>query len=268
MKRVRLEDLSLYNFIKNTVLQDFIETETTTLSYVSDESSVGSYVYQSSSTMIPSPTSAGRGWLYFDSPGDTTEQQSSVIVYDEFGSVISGSNYMVDYIDGRIITSSLGVVPDTVEYRWHYVSVVDEWPVAETSEAPIVVIDIAGFEKEGFQLGAGKRVPRIVNIDVFAIDTAERDDIMETLYDGIYLKCCPNQEFSKGTPIDWDGTFNTAYIYSTISGSSDLKFDDATARSIFVPLSSIPDRELMMLSDVNRYRGRIRCEMFHWDEGW
>jgi len=268
MKRVRKEDLSLHDYIKNHVLQDFMEVDTALLTYVDEESSTGSYVYESVSTIIPSPTGKGRGWSYVDGPAQHTEQINSVTVYDEFGTVISGSNYMVDYVDGRIITASTAVVPHSVTYRWHYVAVVDEWIVVESSEVPVVVIDISGFEKEGFQLGAGKRPIRDVNLHVFATDTAERDDIMETLYDGVYLKCCPNQSFPKGTMLDWDGTYNNAFVYNTISGSSTLQFEDARARSIFVPLITIPNREVMMLSDTNRYRGRIRVKMFHWNEGW
>jgi len=268
MKRVRKEDLSLHHYIKNYVLSDFVETDTATLFYLEDQSSTGSYVYEAQSSTTPSPVSLGRGWRYLDNPSDITEQQNSVIVYDEFGSVISGSNYRVDYIDGRIIMPNQSITPASVMYEWNYVAVVDEWSVVESSEVPIVVIDISGFIKEGFQLGAGKRVPRRINLNIFAMDTAERDDIMETLYDGLYLKSCANQQFFKGTMLDWDGTFNSDYEYSTISGSSSLKFEEVEARSIFVPLMTIPNREVIMLSDLNRYRGRVRCEMFHWDEGW
>ena len=264
MKRVRKEDISLHHYIKNTVLQDYVETETVTLSYLEDQSDVGSYVYQADTTMEPLPHSLGRGWRYLDNPSDTTEQQNSIVVYDALGSVISGSNYMIDYVDGRVIMPNNTITPSTVMYKWNYIAVVDEWSAVESSEIPIVVVDISGFTKEGFQLGGGKRVPRRTNIHVFAIDTAERDDIMETIYDGLYLKCCANQDFPKGTMLDWDGTFNQSYEYVTISGSSELKFDDVEARSIFVPLMTIPNREMIMLIELNRYRGRVRCTMFHW----
>lgn len=268
MQRVRKEDLSLHRYIKNIVLQDYVETETTTLAYLEAQSSVGSYVYQTESTMKPMPTSLGRGWRYVDNSYDITEQQNSVVVYDEMGSVISGSNYRIDYIDGRVIFPNRAIIPYNVTYQWNYVAVVDEWSVVESSEVPIVVVDISSFSKEGFQLGAGKRVPRKTNMHVFATDTAERDDIMETIYDGLYLRSCANQDFPKGTMLDWDGTFNQDYEYVTISGSSNLKFDDVEARSIFVPLMSIPNRDVIMLSDLNRYRGRVRCEVFHYEEAW
>ena len=70
MKRVRKEDLSLHHYIKNIVLQDYVETETSTLEYLDDQSSTSSYVYQVESTMTPLPTSLGRGWRYLDNPYD------------------------------------------------------------------------------------------------------------------------------------------------------------------------------------------------------
>jgi len=85
MKALRLEDLSLHNYIKNNALQDFIEKEfNVLLSYVDEESSPGSYVYESKSNMQPLPTSKGRGWVYLDNSADTTEQTSSgtISVYD------------------------------------------------------------------------------------------------------------------------------------------------------------------------------------------
>ena len=268
MQLVRKEDLSLHQYVKNIVLQDYVETETTTLTYLEDQSSIGSYVYQTESTMSPTPTSLGRGWRYVDSPADIAEQQNSIIVYDQDGIVIDVDSYMIDYVDGRIIMPNSIITPTSVTYSWNYIAIVDEWSVVESSELPVVVIDISGFSKEGFQLGAGKKVPRQINMHIFATDTAERDDIMETIYDGLYLMSCANQDFSSGTMLDWNGTFNQDYEYATISGSSNLKFDDVEARSIFVPLMSIPNRDVTLLSDLNRYRGRVRCTMFHWSEGW
>jgi len=267
MKRIKSEDLSLHHYVKNYILRDFVEAETVPLQYKPEESSTTSYVYGAVSSTIPSPASRGRGWCYLDNAFDTTEQQNSVIVYDAYNAVISGSNYIIDYIDGRVIFGNQSIIPASVYYKWHYIAVVDEWPITEIPDPPVVAIDIASFSKEGFQLGGGKRVPRMVYFHIFANDSAERDDITETLYDGVYLKCCPNQEFNNGTVIDWNGTFNIDYTYTTYSGSSELKFDNVVARSIVLPLLAIPDRDLSQLSDVNKYRSRVNFEMAHWDEG-
>ena len=269
MYALRLEDLSLQHFIKNKILADhFVETERDVdLTYLSDISTSSSYVYQADSNMDPLPSSRGRGWVYLDNYSDNSEQTNSVIVKDSLGTVISGSNYMVDYIDTRVIFPNDGFSPAVVTYQWNYVAVVNEWDLIEASDVPVVVVDIVGFTKEGFQLGGGKRVPRRVHLHVFASNTAERDDLVEVLYDGIYLKSCAMQEFTKGTMMDWDGTFNDNYEYSVINGSCYLKFENLASRNISPPLLGIPSRDVTMLIDLNRYRARLSFDMFHIEEG-
>jgi len=269
MKNLRREDLSLNHYIKNYALQDFIEEEKDiTLSYLSSESSPPtSYVYEINSTMEPLPTSKGRGLAYIDNPSDVTEQSNQVTVYDSEGVVISGSNYNIDYIDGRVIVASSAIVPAAIDYKWHYVALVDEWPVEESSELPIVVVDISRTAKRGFQLGGGKFVSRSVFLHIFAFDASERDDIVEALYNGLYLKSCAYQIFTKGTMIDWDGRFNSDYEYTTISGSSNLKFDNVVSENITSPLMSIVSNDYTQLTNLrNKFRNRISFDLIHWEE--
>jgi hypothetical protein len=266
MEKLRQEDLSLHYYLRHFVLNDYIEVDTSVpLVYLDDVSDPpNSYVYEASSSLEPSPTSRGRGWVYTDTDPYTTEQTGSVIVYDAGDSVISGTEYMIDYVDGRIVTSGT-VTPATVTYDWYYVALVNDWDDALVSDVPVVVVELADFTKEGFQLGGGRVVPRRGRFHIFASNTAERDDLAELLYDGIYNKCVNLQTFEKGTMIDWDGTFNDAYTYDTISGSSHLNFERVRSRLITPPL--IPDRRtLVSLSDINRYRNRIDFTMFHYEE--
>jgi len=244
MHALRKEDLSLQHYIKNKVLADyFIETESNVdLTYLSDISTSNSYVYEANSNMDPLPNSRGRGWVYLDNYADNFEQTNSVIVKDSLGTVISGN-------------------------KWNYVAVVNEWSEVLASDVPVVVVDIVSFIKEGFQLGGGRRVPRRVHLHVFASNTAERDDLVEVLYNGIYLKSCAMQEFNKGTMIDWDGTFNDNYEYSIVGGSCYLKFENLASRNINPPLLGIPSRDMTMLTDLNRYRARLSFDMFHIEEG-
>jgi len=270
MKALRREDLSLHHYIKNHILQDFVEKEKNIpLSYLSSESSIGSYVYEAQSNMDPSPMSKGRGLVYLDTSTDIKEQTSSgtITVYDAVGAVIDGSNYMIDYVDGRIIVDTLSSVPATIDYKWHYVSVVDEWPDIEAADTPVVAIGISSFSKTGFQLGAGKFVSRRVDLNIFASNQAEKDDLSECLYDGLYLKSCAYQTFPKGTMVDWDGTWNNNYEYATVSGSSTLRFDNVESRTVRASLM-VPSRDSTMLSDLNRYRSRISFDMVHWTESW
>ena len=269
MKKARKEDISLHHYIRNDVLKDFIETERNVplvyLEELSRES--GSAIYQADSSMTPSTTSNGRGWVYVDGPEYFTEQQNSVIVYDSLGTVISGG-YNVDYIDGRIIFPDRSYNPAAVTYKWYYVAIVDEWELVQASDVPVVVVDLMGFSKEGFQLGGGKKVPRRVNIHIFASNQAEREDLSEAIYDGLYLKSCPLQALTHGTMIDWDGRWNYDYTFTTMSGHSYLKFDNVRARNVYIQLRMIPARDYTQLSNLNRYRSRITFDMFHWEEGW
>ena len=268
MKALRREDVSLHHYIRNHVLSDFIEEETSIpLKYVNDEScSPVSYVYQVQTDMLPLPTSRGRGLVYLDNATDIVEQTNSITVYDSSMTVINNSNYMIDYIDGRVIAASSSIVPAYVDYKWHYVSIVDEWlDIQEVSDPPIVSIGISDFSKKGFQLGGGKFVPRRVDINIFASNSAEKDDLTEVIFDGLYLKSCAYQTFPKGTMLDWNGTWNTNYEYSTVGGSCNLKFDNVASTTVRVSLNTPSDDDLV-LGDLNRYRSRISFDMFHYEE--
>jgi len=267
MKKLRKEDLSLIHYLRFNILDEYIEQESyAPLSIIPEISTQDSYVYEAITSFDLSPTSLGRGWVYIDSYGDVTEQQNSVSVTDDVGSVVSGSEYVVDYIDGRVVTSG-SFTPGTVDYRYFYVSLVNEWGDVEAAGVPVVVVDLSGFDKRGFQLGGGKLVPRRGHFYIFASNRAERDDITEMLYDGIYQKCIPNQSWPKGSMIDWDGTFNHDYVYDTIQYHSQLQFENVSAKNIYPPiLSGIPRTDITMLSDLNRYRSRIDFDMFHYEE--
>lgn len=268
MKKLRKEDLSLHHFIRFNVLDEFIETDTDIpLTFLPDVSTSDSFVYEATSSRTPSPTSLGRGWVYLDAYGDVTEQQNAVTVYDSSNDVISGTEYIIDYVDGRVITSGT-VTPDHVTYKYFYVSLVNEWQDIEAAGVPVVVINVDGFTKEGFQLGGGRRVPRKGRLHVFATNQAERDDLNEILYDGIYQKCVPNQNWTKGSMIDWNGTFQDDYVYELIANHSHLQFEDVEARNVAATfLREIPNTDLTMLSDLNRYRARISFNMCHIEEG-
>ena len=267
MKQLRKEDLSLHHFIRFNVLNDFIEEDVNvSLEYLPNISSGDSYVYEATSSRLPSPVDIGRGWVYIDNYGDTTEQQNAVIVYDAGNSVISGSEYSIDYIDGRVITSGT-VTPATVTYKYFYVSLVNEWEAVEAAGAPVVVVNLESFTKEGFQLGGGKRIPRRGRLHIFATNRAERDDLTEMLYDGINEKCIPNQNWTKGAMLDWQGRFSEDYEYELVDYVSNLNVENVASRNVNPPLlREIPSPDFTILSDLNRYRARIDFDMFSWKE--
>lgn len=288
MTKLRKEDLSLKYYIKDIVLQNFIEIEELIpLYYMENISSLNSKVYEALTEMIPKPTERGRGWVYFDEGltnnclrntptySGTPEQSNRVTVYDTVLSGISDQEYIIDYIDGRVITSGT-VTPAYISYYWNYVSVVDEWAAIEAADPPVVVIDMHGVDKTGFQLGGGRKAVRKVDIHLFASSTAERNDLVETIYDGLFNKSIPLYDFPKGTVLDYDGTFygrresmnkqETLFSRATVSGVSNLIFDKVSARHVSLPLVMSRGRNEVMLSDLNAYRSKISFEMFSYVE--
>ena len=312
MTKLRKEDLSLFYYIKDAVLSTFVEKEEhIRLSYLSEISidtgdpSCDSLVYEALSTMEPSPTERGRGWCYFDGVDPTTgsgaavfparycatvsgipEQTDRVIVYyctTAGGNTeyipISNTEYIIDYIDGRIVTSGTCQIPTHVTYDWNYVSVVDEWAAVEAADPPVIVIDIHGTDKTGYQLGGGKKSIRKVDLHIFATDPAERNDLVETLYDGLYNRTSPLYEFSKGTVLDYDGTWydrknkprsdlDTEFDITTVPGViGNLEFENVTARHVNLPLLMTRNRNEIMLSDLNAYRSKISFDMVSYTSG-
>lgn len=308
MKLLRKEDLSLYLYIKDVILQDFVENEEfVPLQLMPELCGQNSYVYSATTNMLPTPTERGRGWRYFDPPsgdlpcqpyptvsglngdGDpafgTPEQSSMIEVYDTTSSGLSlvpWQNYMIDYIDGRIITS-IKFNSAVVSYYWNYVSVVDEWAAVQASDPPVVVIDMYGTDKEGYQLGGGRKSVRKVDLHVFASDPGERNDIVEVLYDGLYNRSCALFDFPTGSVLDFDGTFygrrdlvdripnpsnKLTYLFDrkTIPNISQLFFDSVTSRHVNLPIVMTSGSDEIVLSDLNAYRSKVSFNMFTYDD--
>lgn len=289
MKALRKTDLSLYYYLKDIVLIEYIEQEEyITLGYMPEFSCENtSYVYEALTNMLPSPTERGRGWVYFDddvgytlcntaTSSGTPEQSNRVTVYDASYSGISDQEYMIDYLDGRIVTSGT-VTPVYVSYYWNYVSLVDEWAAIEAADPPVVVIDIMGTDKMGYQLGGGRKSQRKVDLHIFASSTAERNDLTEHLYDALYLKGAPLYEFPEGTVLDYDGTWygrrdnmnksETLFSRDRVSGVTRLSFENVVARHVSLPMLMTRNRDEIMLSDLNAYRAKISFDLISYTDG-
>jgi len=306
MRHLRKEDLSLYYYIKHIALLDFIESEELAVLnrlelHESCEDNVRIYEalteWCGDEGVDPNPTERGRGWVYLDcstisgtgvcSPyvlvsgtdntGENifgiTEQSNRVSVYDVNLQKIPDTDYMVDYIDGRIIVSDPNVAtPVYVDYYWNYVSVVDEWAAVEAANPPVVVIDIHGTDKTGYQLGAGKKSIRKIDLHIFSSNPAERNDIVETLHNSLYNNSCPVYDFPQGTMLEYDGTWygrkdtsdKLLSLFNSIKSTEiigNLIFDNVTSRNISLPLVMTRDRNEIMLSDLNAYRSKISFDL-------
>lgn len=304
MKSIRKEDLSVYHYLKEVVLSDFVEIdENIPLVYSEKLSSVNNdadpstniLVYTAETVTQPNPISRGRGWLYFDTVSGTQsqlcepyivvsgtradgvpvfgtpEQSTSVIVYDSNFNIIDSSLYMIDYVDGRIVTDDVSLDLAYVTYKWYYVSVVEGWELLDVADPPIVVIDIQSTVKMGYQLGAGKKIIRRGDIHIFASSSAELKDLSETIYDGLYLRSCPLYNFSLGDVLDYDGTFYgrkedpnklTSLFDRTHSKKiiGNLEFNKVVARNVGLPPILTRNREEIM-NDLNAYRAKVSFEL-------
>jgi hypothetical protein len=281
MYRLRKEDSSLYLYLKDIILKDFIEfQEKDNLVYSTSLSSDSKAVYDIDTYLEPNPFEYGRGLAYFDdltgvplvctTISGTTEQRDRVYLYDEDLTVIDDNSYIVDYITGRIITTP-DVKPAYIDYYWHYVSLVDEWSAVTASKPPVVVIDVNSTVKKGFQLGGGKYTERKVSLIIFASSTAERNDLAEVLHDGLYQKSCPYYDFPEGTVLDFDGTFrgrrytddktDNFFIRTTVSGVSNLRFENVVTKHVSLPIVMSKGKDEVALSDLNAYRSKITFDM-------
>lgn len=278
MYKIRKEDLSVYRYLRDLVLVDFIEfQEKDELVLNKARSDNTTSVYDIVSYTTPSPFEHGRGIVYFDELNNeclvntdtvsgTPEQSNRVFVYDESLTTISGNLYRVDYVDGKVIIPAY-IEPKYIDYYYQYISLVDEWSGLTAASAPVVVLDIAGTNKSGYQLGGGKKVTRRSNIYIFASSASERADITELIYDGLYLKTCPLYDFPTGSVLEYDGTFYNSknstdkstnlFSRAVVSGTSNLRFDDVEARNINLPLTTSRRNESATLSDLNTHRSRI-----------
>ena len=130
MRKLRKEDLSLYYHIKHVALLDFIEFEEYAPLYELElheacKENVKIYAAHTEwcdhDPTLPNPTERGRGWVYLDEEtvlsgtycGTTIsgyiEQSNRVFVYTVSGTasgidyvLIPSTEYIIDYIDGRI----------------------------------------------------------------------------------------------------------------------------------------------------------------------
>ena len=280
MYKLRKEDASVNLYLKDIVLAEFIEFQEKDSLVYSDSLSNDIYkVYTIETEVEPSPFARGRGIVYFDdltntplvcstTYSGTPEQSTRVVVYDDSLSVIPDSSYIVDYLDGKILMVD-DIEPFYIDYYWNYVGIVDDWPLIHTTRPPVVSLELSSTKKEGYQLGGGKKVTRKGSIYIFASTASERKDLEEVLYDGLYLKSCALYDFPEGTILDYDGTFkgrkeNTdkstnLFLRTTVSGTSNLKFDNVEMRHINLPVTESYNNSIP--SSINAYRSRINFDL-------
>lgn len=301
ISKIRKEELSIFHYIKDIVLKDYIiEEKDTPLVYNHKLSSSSSFVYELGIDLSPAPYDIGRGFVYFDDTEDvnsighdpcalyplvsgtiyggeefiegTPEQENRVKVYDEDKQLINDYHYLVDYVDCRVVTSGT-VTPHYTDYHWNYVSVLDDWEVSNTVDPPIVVVSFNTGNKGGYQLGGGRKVVRNLTLYIFASSSIEKNEITDALYDGFYNKTIPIYNFPLGTVLDYDGTWygrknnknklTSLFDRTTASFSiGNMFFEDIVAKDIE---NGVVNRaENIFLSKVNKFRSKIEMKVIYY----
>ena len=245
---LKIYELSVANYLKYEVLpKQFLEQEQN-VALIYDASLDG---YVSQSNMIPSPVSAGRGWAFFDELSisgnvviDTTAEQTSRV------SVIGASTYDIDYNNGIIYNPDS--TPTAVSYYWNYVSFILGWPGTDPPPLPVVALDVDESVRQGIQLGGGSNDILSCSLYVFATSEIEKLEIIGQLYDALYNRTLTIQDWHEGSYLNFDGTFNTSFTPTPVSG---------LGHGFFSNVISSSSGPRVGWSEVNRHRGKITFDL-------
>lgn len=240
---LRIYDASIVNYLKYEILPvHFTES-------IQDEPLVFSQAlqgYVTESSMLPLPTSPGRGWVVFDefvvggkTRVDTTSEQTTQV------SVTGASTFGIDYSGGRILNPD--TTPTSISYSWNYVSVIEGWPGLEPPPLPVVAVDIDRTVKTGYQLGGGTKDIIEGSVYVFATSETEKKEITDVIYQAFYNRSLPIQNWHEGGYLDFSGEY-TGFTPTTASGTSLGAFTKVEARL---------DGPRIDWSEINRHRSRI-----------
>jgi hypothetical protein len=267
MRLSRKEDISVYLYIKDTVIgpryPEIATEESLTLTSTVNTWDIGydiglgfnpfkrKVLVDPVKQVYKDYSGLGRGLLYFDYIGETclfgVEQQDRVKVYD--GSTIA-SNYKINYITGQVVTSD-DLTDYLVDYEWNYVSVIDSWPYEDVPSLPFISVDSQQAKKSPLQLGGGDIRDGYWNVQIFANNKGERDDLMDLVYDNLYLRRCPLYLLPAGLPLQ-NGLYNEMFDSSLHDTYTSLFFENVQKR-----LSGLPQWGFYEQEKVNRYRAEI-----------
>jgi hypothetical protein len=265
MNLTRQEDISLYLYIRDVVIAPrYSELEvqqplTPSLDRIGraipNTWDIG-YPLQEDLSKSPfkrgSSSGLGRGMIYFDSIGDTcvfgVEQSETVSIYN---GDITASGCRFNYLTGQVLASG-DLTSYVADYKWYYVATLDAWPREGVPSLPVVSIELQTANPHPLQLGGGDIREGYWNIQIFGGNKGERDDLMDVIHEGIYMRSCPFYNFSHGMPLIGRGFFNDAFSSELHPHYSSLFFDKVEKR-----LSNLPNWGFYEQEQINRYRAEI-----------
>jgi hypothetical protein len=256
MEFIRKVNLSLYYKLKYSVLSNYIEFGSSDLEFNSESNK-----YEASYSYSPNPAGRGRGIYPFDVVGSgifaSCLEGEYVKIYHSTGQIPS-SDYTIDYTTPGVTLISGTDVPVMFEYKWNYISIIDEWPYVSVPDLPFILLDFKKFDTKGFQLGGGKKHICDLDIHVFGSSKPELDDLTYIVHTGLYNKCLTLFGFNSGDVFSWDGTFNPSFSCACDSEVSKLEFVDVEANYLNLPVD--------YKTDINAYRSKISLKIFAYKE--
>jgi hypothetical protein len=240
---IKIYDASIINYLKYEVLPIYFTERVEDESLVFDEDLEG---YVTESSMVPLPTSAGRGWVMFDETTvngltlvDTASEQTTKV------SVTGATTYDIDYVRGRIINAD--AEPTSVSYSWHYISFVEGWPGTDPPPLPIVAVDVNTSVKSGYQLGGGTKDVLEGSVYIFATSESEKKEITDVIYQALYGRALSVRNWHEGSYLDFDGTYS-GFQPSPVNGLTLGAFTEVAANLV---------GPRMDWSEVNRHRSQV-----------
>jgi hypothetical protein len=244
---LRIYELSIINYLKYEVIPVHFLEESPSETLVLD-STLGGYVPQT--LLLPSPTSRGRGWAFFDEATvngqiiiDVSAEQTSRVA------VTGATTFTIDYVNGVI--KNPDTAPTSITYFWNYISFVEGWPGEFPPPLPVVAVDINVSERQGYQLGTGSRDVIHGSVYIFATSEQEKRDIASVINDGLHNRTLAIKNWHEGSYLDYDGTFNTDFSPTTVSG---------VGLGVFKNVVSNLTGPRADWSEVNRHRSRVDFE--------
>jgi hypothetical protein len=256
MEFIRKVDLSLHYNLKYNILSNYIEPELSNLELNSD-----SGLYEPIYSYNPNAGCRGRGVYPFDMVGSgifyPCYEGSYINVYHSTG-IIPNTDYKVNYKTPGIILISGTNVPVAFDYKWNYVSVIDEFPYENVPERPFIFLDWKKFDSEGFQLGGGKKHICDLDVHIFGSSKPELDDLTFIVHNSLYNKCLTLFGFSGGDVFNWDGEYNSDFNCDCDSEISKIEFNDVEANYLNLPVD--------LKHDLNAYRSKIVLKIFGYKE--
>lgn len=269
MRLTRQEDISLYLYLKDRIIMPEYAELAEGYSLTSSDGATWEMEYSSEIGIHPfrrgDYTGEGRGLVYFDLVNNVcnfgSEQTDRIVVRDSGGSIIDSSLYVVNYLNGELLTSE-NLTGGTIDYYWNYVAVIDAWPYENVVAMPIVSINLLSGDKAPLQLGGGSIREAEWNVQIFANSKGERDDLMDVIYDGIYRKRCPIYTYATGLPLKYNGMFNYAFTTETNLSFPSLFFENVEKR-----LSGLPSWGFYETERLNRYRAEITFDTLAYQQG-